>query len=90
MSCSALWSKEFLTIIQNKKKLSITEKDQLLLYVKKKRGLGKRWVTHTLEMGFALLESSYKLVFSTIIRYIAKDIGRIIIYIAFSINNCKT
>lgn len=42
-------------VIKNKRKLYITKKDQLLLYVRRKKGIKKIHIIHALEIEFSLL-----------------------------------
>lgn len=76
-------------VIKNKGRLCVTRDNQLLLYVKGERGIGKSLVINVLEIGFALLDKRNKLVFSVLIGYTSEDIGRSIVYTALSINTYK-
>lgn len=82
--------KEFFNhVIQNKKRLCITRKNQLLLYIKQEKSIEKRYVVYTLEMKFILPNKKNELMLLVLIKYAIKDIKMSMMYISLSINTCK-
>ena len=64
-------------------------KDQLLLYIRGERSIGKSSVIHALEMEFTLLERKSELMFATPIGCAAEGIRGNTVYTILSINTYK-
>ena len=77
-------------VIKNKGRLCITRENQLLLYVKGEKGVGKSRVINALKMGFALLDRRNNLVLSAPTGCATEGIGESTVYTALSINTRKT
>lgn len=79
----------FSYVIQNKDRLCVIREDQLLLYVREEKRIGKSCVIYALKTGFTLLNKKNEFMISAPTRYAAEDIRRTTIYIALNINICK-
>lgn len=77
-------------VIQNKGRFCIIREDQLLLYVRREKGIEKSRVIHILEMGFTLLDRKNELMLSTPTGCAAEDIRGSIAHIALSISTRKS
>lgn len=77
-------------IIQNKDRLYITREDQLLLYVRGERGIGKNCVIYGLEMGFTLLNRRNELIISALIGCAVEDREGSMVHTVLSISTHKT
>ncbi len=77
-------------LIENKDRLCVTREDQLLLYVRGERGVGKSRVIHALEMGFTLLNRRNELMISAPTKCAAGGIRGSMVHTALKISTHKT
>lgn len=63
-------------VTQNKSRLCVTKEDQLLLYVRRKRGVGKYCIIYALEFDFILLNRKNEFIISALIGYAVNGIVR--------------
>ncbi len=73
--------------IKFKGKIFLNSGEQLLIYIKDKRGVGKSRVVKVIEMGFILLSRRKELVISMLTGSVANSIGKNTVHTILGINN---
>ena len=74
--------------IFNKKNQCHHRNNQLLLYIRRKKGVGKSKIVKTIYLGFGFLKRQKELLIATPIRAAIANIGNVTIHRVLNINDC--